>query len=1318
MRLSSIFAAVFAMLVLGATLFSQHVAYANNPDRAISAIAVSSPADGEIQVQWGAPIEAPVDYRISWALNSAGRMTTYTAENSSTGGNAYPFATSYLITGLDPGTYRVWVRARYEDWGNGDFKKSPVVLVTGSEPKNADDGSKGPRDTPPPTPVIILQDVTPEPTEEPVSSQQLGQQDVVHPANTLVSNINKASSGSYTVIPYQDVAIQLPPPAPQQSLYEDGWNLDTIKIRVSGVDPGEQISGRLRPGKFVQNNPGSSGPSTGVGGPAGIRFSSVSMSSDGIATFSNPTPSGFNPKSEYFYFIVSVRSGEIEVGKAATADLDADTPNDLNLGRTWHRASNSWSADSTATDRIQILITGSVKPVDVSEPEPTPVPSRPSAPNDGVSTYSVGSWRSVNLTGAGAFGDAIYKVRLQKDTNYRVEFRTANSYASATAIDAAMLVTNNLIDLSAITSGTGSPFIVEVGEDGNPTTTLARATSWFRYNTSSLEEGIWSNMLYQDFRTPNVFDPRGDEDCNVSSEVSLLQETDCVYQYDYPSYYYLNIGTGFGSVTEEYGTMQFRISRISDQSLGGMSRMSRDSEASFYLPVNIEDPVSENGSVVANKLSVDGEIHFAGDVDWYLPRQSATACSFSAAGRDLDGDTATNDSASGLSMRLYDRNFGERAAPDNRGSFRTSLSGVLLSGGEKLLEVTGTRAGGYKIIVTCEAPPAEIPILDQGGRLSYPGYDDYLPSRNLNASVTPTPAYGMIDMTGRTSRSVTGTISHYNDEDSFELTGTPGRRYSITLSSVAATLSTPGHPGGNTARLQGLVLSGSAQPYALNCKPEYEKVGMVNVFQYYIPGNIKLGIPEFDDDDNPANIKADLGADKTCMFIQVGLLYFEVRVGGYRITVHDEGPTPHPARADAHSPLMYDAEDVYLLGGDSPGMSVFITRETHTDGDGVTYSPSSSFGSIASTARIDSLDDIDLFRRRVSPGLYDVFIQSEAVRSWSYASDKSDDSSLEDTRKRAQNDGLGVGFNVLEGSQGADAGLAVDLTPGDDSIFDSAATPGGAICAIVGQESYVDVDTSVRKTRPIFECKMTTIATFEAEYRDYYYVAAYRHYGWNNLGTYRVDMRAVQAPSLSGLANDSDATSRVVKAKATVRNPRKTPVYAQYRKQGETAWIDPPSKKTSELFDDVLQQSLGVEFTIPSPDPGIVYNVRASLTDDFSSGVRTLNIRTASDPNVYLVRNSNVTHNSADVTVSLTNGRAGDYVKIWYKKTDDPENVVWQKRTARVVAANLRTVVFQITGLDASTSYDVRAFASRSTIDDPLPAVYSSRTFSTGVDPN
>ena len=951
---------------------------------------------------------------------------------------------------------------------------------------------------------------------------------LVHPANTLVSNINHASSGTYTVRPHGDLAIQLPPPAPQGSRYEDGWNLSTIKIRVSGVDAGEQISGRLHPGKSAQNNPGSSGPATGVGGSSGKPFRSVSVSSDGIATFSNPDPSGFNPKSQYFYFIVSVNSGEIDVSKAATADLDAGTPKDLNLGPTWHRADNSWLADSTATDRIQILITGSVKPVDVISPEPPPVPSRPSAPNDGVSTYRLGSWRSVNLTHAEEFGDAIYKVRLQKDTNYRVEFRTANSYASATAIDAGMLVTNNLVDLEAVNSGAGSPFIVEVGEDGNPSTTLAKATSWFRYNTSSLEQGIWSNMLYQDFRTPDILAAGGNADCDAESEAKLVQETDCVYQFDYPTDYYLNIGTGIGVPTGEYGTMQFRISRTSDQTLGGMSRMPRDSEAPFSIPARIEDPVSENGSAVDNKLSADGEIHFAGDVDWYIPEHSATACSFSVAGRDLDGDIGTNDSASGLRMRAYDRNFGERAAPSNRGSFRSSLSGVLPSDGEKLLEVTGTRAGGYRIIVTCEDLPAEGPTTDRLGNLiphiqignSKRYFDDHPPYyEDLSKEVEQVDKYGhdVIDLTARTSRSVTATISYPGDGDDFRLTGTPGRRYSITLSSVAASLSTPGHPDGSTVRLQRLDLSSrSTQPYAVSCKREYRNEGTESdpmpVFLGHVPSSKGKHVKEFDNDANVQNIKADLDERETCLFIRVGLLYQDV-IGGYRITVRDEGVPPHPARADAHSPLMYDAEDLYLLRGDSPGMHVFITRETYTDGDGNSYPPSSSFGSIASNGRIDSNDDIDLFRRRVSPGLYEVFIQSEAVRSRSYDEDKSNDAArLSDARDRAHNNTLRAAFSVLEGSQGADAGSAVDLTPGDDSSFDSLANPGTAICTTVRQESYVDEDTSERKTRPTYECKATTIATFEAEYSDYYYVTVFRQYDQPNLGTYRVNMRAVQAP--------------------------------------------------------------------------------------------------------------------------------------------------------------------------------------------------------------
>ena len=1183
---------------------------------------------------------------------------------------------------------------------------------------------------------------------------------VAYPADRLVSNINIASSGSYTVRPFNDVAIQLPPPGRHESIHEDGWNINTIRIRVSGVDAGEQLSGRLHPGSSA------SGPTTGLGGSSGKRFASVHVSPDGIATFSNLNPRGYNPQSQHFYFIISLNSGEIEVSKDDNVGLDAGTPNDLKLGGTWHRENSSWSADSTAADRIQILITGSVKRTEVTSPEPPQVPSRPSPPNDGVPAYRLGSWRSVDLAGSDAFDAATYKVRLQKDTNYRVEFRTANSYASNTAADAGMRVTNNLVDRAAVLTGVGPIYLFDPNEEGDPSTTLAKATSWFRHGADLLEQGIWSDALYQDFRTPDIVEAGGNADCDSEADAKYVQETACVYQFDYPAYYYLNLGLGVGAksvelaedengdeieVPIEYGTMQFRISRTSGQTLAGMSRMTTDSEASFRDPGRVQDPVLESGVVVERKSSGDGELHFAGDIDWYVPKHSPTPCSFSAAGRDLDDDAATNDSASGLRMRAYDRNHGEPAAPRNRGSFRSSLSGILLDGGQKLLEVTGTGAGGYRIIETCEVPPEHITGTDNVGR-SFPqkcdtngsncNYDDHLPRRGVGSRYDGLSRYGheVIDLTRSSSRSVTGTISHIEDFDQFRILATPGHRYSITAASTSVTLATPGHDAGETTRMAGIGLE-YLKPLVTSCRDVYKTEGTppdtVQVFQGLLPGSLGLHVTEFENDGNPNNAKADLGpaetetptAEETCMFLNVYVINRERLVGGYRITVRDEGIIPHPARDDKHSPLMYDVEDVQLLRGDSPGMHLFITRETHTvtppatveepNPVSVTYSPSSSFGSIAGTGRMDSSDDLDLFRRRVSTGLHDVFIQSEAVRSRSYADDKSSDAArYRNTWDRARNDKVKIGFSVLEGSQGEDAGHAVDLTPNDDQVYDSLATPGGATCETVRQESYVDVNTSERKTRPVYECKATTFATFQAESSGYHYVLAHLHGGNHDRGTYRVEMRAVQAPSLSRLANSTDPSSRVIMAKATVRNPRQTPVYAQYRKQGEPAWTDLPNGTTSEKFDDIVQQSLDVEFTIPSPDPGITYNVRASLTEDFSSGVRTLNIRTAPDPAVSRVRESNLTHNSADVTVSLTNGRVGDYVKIWRKKTADLDSVTWEKQTLRLSASNLNAAVFHITGLDASTSYDVRVVASRSTIADALPDVYSSRTFSTGVDPN
>ena len=110
---------------------------------------------------WGAPSETSSlnSYRVSWGLTEHG-LTSYKAANSDTGGNAYPdaSATSLTITGLAPGEYAAFVRARYGDNHNGPFKESATVVVAGS--------ASAKQEEEPPTPKAA-QEPTPEPTPEP-----------------------------------------------------------------------------------------------------------------------------------------------------------------------------------------------------------------------------------------------------------------------------------------------------------------------------------------------------------------------------------------------------------------------------------------------------------------------------------------------------------------------------------------------------------------------------------------------------------------------------------------------------------------------------------------------------------------------------------------------------------------------------------------------------------------------------------------------------------------------------------------------------------------------------------------------------------------------------------------------------------------------------------------------------------------------------------------------------------------------------------------------------------------------------------------------
>ena len=168
MRVYLLLVAVIALVAV-AVVMVQRPALADDPDRTIPTITVSSPSSGEIHVVWGTPNDTSSlrSYRVSWAPWENNGFTSYKDANSDTGGNAYPDApaSSYTITGLAPGEYAVFVRSRYDSGGNGPFKKSDKVAVAGSAPQEDATPTPEPTETPTPTP-------TPEPTETPTPTPE------------------------------------------------------------------------------------------------------------------------------------------------------------------------------------------------------------------------------------------------------------------------------------------------------------------------------------------------------------------------------------------------------------------------------------------------------------------------------------------------------------------------------------------------------------------------------------------------------------------------------------------------------------------------------------------------------------------------------------------------------------------------------------------------------------------------------------------------------------------------------------------------------------------------------------------------------------------------------------------------------------------------------------------------------------------------------------------------------------------------------------------------------------------------------------------
>ena len=149
LRIGNLAAGLFVVILVAAmVVFGQSVAHASDKD--IPSLTLTSSEPGHIAVSWTAPadLEDQKSYRLSWRLN--GQLHSWKNANTDSGGNAYPSAsdTSYTIRGLQPGTFTVGLRSRYNDKNPGPFKKASVEVA--GEPVEEPTPTAEP--TPTPTP--------------------------------------------------------------------------------------------------------------------------------------------------------------------------------------------------------------------------------------------------------------------------------------------------------------------------------------------------------------------------------------------------------------------------------------------------------------------------------------------------------------------------------------------------------------------------------------------------------------------------------------------------------------------------------------------------------------------------------------------------------------------------------------------------------------------------------------------------------------------------------------------------------------------------------------------------------------------------------------------------------------------------------------------------------------------------------------------------------------------------------------------------------------------------------------------------------------
>ena len=702
---------------------------------------LTAPSDSRVILSWTGPDSAAVTgYRILRGP-SADALATLVAD---TGGTATEHQDE---TAAADTTYHYAVSALGRDGEGQSSAKASVTLPA------------EPRDPPPPTVfdpqiVEIINDQDPQISEE--QSEVLV--DLTTLSNVVVSNINQTGAGSHLLNSGDEVAYRVGA-IPNEHGNGDGYNITGVKIALSDFVRGadgvrvrlieefnrDDSSYRLediQPMSSLGTDPLIGYFSSGFNDSTGV----LSLSPGGAMKFNGgayphctvirppATPSASDndcrnldyskfTNGNGFFVVIEATYGSFSV-LHTQGGSDIQVGHDLNADLQWSISSLSYKRGPagwqklTDTPKALMLVTAEKISVVAETSPPAAVPLRPTAPSNSVRTYGLGGWQSVSLENAGPNNDTVYKVGLTKNTNYRMELRFASNHASSTAYNASVRFSQYHIDNASVHSGAGLEYVVNVKLDANGNTVLdsngdpvfedtpirERSTLTF---SSSQPQGHVENVIHQDFRTPAVLDANGPQSCNEDSELDY-EDNDCILAYDYPHHYYIETGTGNShSSNGDYGTMQFRITRLGDQTLAGMERLSESRFVRGYGNPGVLVPSSSTTVPTPPPSPRRDTIEISGDIDWFNITERGQSCGYSVTGVDVGGATASS-----LRMRVFDLNSDTTAAPASRGSYRASLSDILSSDEtSKILEITATGVGGYEIARTCA--PVETGVVEE-----------------------------------------------------------------------------------------------------------------------------------------------------------------------------------------------------------------------------------------------------------------------------------------------------------------------------------------------------------------------------------------------------------------------------------------------------------------------------------------------------------------------------------------------------------------------------------------------------------------------------